>query len=188
MLSQRRGSSYSRELALAVSRGAPLTVGRYLELATFGDVIALYKYWFYDVRRGSDVTPKAVKQLLFPTRMLRNASAHNGNLLDTLGKRLARPIGSIAGIAREVYGVDAELVALTRRFPIVHDLTALLRCHDTLVSGSDSRDDAANGLIVLSKRLTRHRGYFSKQAELANGLLVLGEIMVAASERLRVTP
>lgn len=183
-LAQGSGSSYSRELASAIIDGKPLTVGDYLELATFGGITALYKHWFYDTLGSTDPTAKAVKQLLFPTRTLRNASAHNGNVLDTLGKRLAKPIGAIATIAKKGYEVNAGLVDLTKRFPIVHDLTALLRCHDLLVAGSDSRADAARNLSAVAAKFSAHIDYFAKQAELANGMLALADLMASASDRL----
>ena len=116
--------------------------------------------------------------------MLRNAAAHNGNMLCTLGSKLRKPVGSISRIAVEELGIDHELVSLTKRAPIVHDFTALVLCYMHRVKSEDAREDAAERLQSLRRRFMAHRGYFSKQGELKNGLDMLSEIMDRAAGRL----
>lgn len=127
---------------------------------------------------------EAVKGLLFPAKALRNAAAHNGNMLSTLGSKLRKPVGSISKMAVEELGIDRELVSLTKRAPVVHDFTALVLCYMHMVKSEDARGDAAGQLRVLRRRFITHRDYFSKQSELKNGLAMLSEVMDRAADRL----
>lgn len=179
-----RGSSYTRGLAKKYGRREAMYVWSYLELASFGDILALYKFYFYDLRGKRDKKAESVKQFLFPVKALRNVAAHNGNVLNTIGQKLPKPIGAISKAAREELGIDGELVALTRRFPIVHDFTALILCFDRLVEDAGARTEQAERLRKLRHRFLRHIHYFSKQAELNQGMRMLVEIMESGSERL----
>lgn len=176
------GSSYTRGLVEKYGDPGHMAVWSYLELASFGGVISLYKYYVFErqAMRGKE----AVKGLLFPTKALRNAAAHNGNMLSTLGSKLRKPVGSISRMAVEELGIDRELVSLTKRAPIVHDFTALALCYMHMVKSEDARGDAAEQLRALRRRFMAHRGYFSKQGELKNGLAMLSEVMDRAAGRL----
>lgn len=127
---------------------------------------------------------EAVKGLLFPTKALRNAAAHNGNMLSTIGSKLKKPVGSISKMAIEELGIDRELVSLTKRAPIVHDFTALALCYIHLVKSEGARKDAAEKFLALRRRFMAHIDYFSKQGELRNGLAMLSEVMDRAAGRL----
>ena len=176
------GSSYTRGLVEKYGDPGHMAVWSYLELASFGGVISLYKYYVFERRAMKD--EEAVKGLLFPTKALRNAAAHNGNMLSTLGSKLRKPVGSISRMAVEELGIDRELVSLTKRAPIVHDFTALALCYMHLVKSEDARGDAAERLRALRRRFMAHRDYFSKQGELKNGLAMLSEVMDRAAGRL----
>lgn len=102
------GSSYTRGLVEKYGDPGHMAVWSYLELASFGGVISLYKHYVFERRTMKD--EEAVKGLLFPTKALRNAAAHNGNMLSTLGSKLRKPVGSISRMAVEELGIDRELV------------------------------------------------------------------------------
>ncbi len=176
------GSSYTRGLVEKYGDPGHMAVWSYLELASFGGVISLYKYYVFERQAMKD--EEAVKGLLFPTKALRNAAAHNGNMLGALGSKLRKPVGSISRMAVEELGIDRELVSLTKRAPIVHDFTALTLCYMHLVKSEDARRDAAEKLRALRRRFMAHRDYFSKQGELKNGLAMLSEVMDRAADRL----
>lgn len=176
------GSSYTRGLVEKYGDPEHMAVWSYLELASFGGVISLYKYYVFE--RCATRDEEAVKGLLFPTKALRNAAAHNGNMLSTLGSKLRKPVGSISKMAIEELGIDRELVSLTKRAPIVHDFTALALCYMHLVKSEGARKDAAEKLLALRRRFMAHIDYFSKQGELKNGLAMLSEIMDRAAGRL----
>lgn len=175
-------SNYTRDLANKYGRREDMYVWNYLELVSFGGIIALYKFYFYDLRRGRSKEAESVKQLLFPVKALRNAAAHNGNVLNTIGQRLQRPVGAIAAAAREELGIDHELVALTRRFPVVHDFTALVLCFDRIVDDANARSEKAASLCALRERLLEHADYFMKQVELSQGIKMLSEVMRSGAE------
>lgn len=176
------GSSYTRGLVEKYGDPGHMTVWSYLELASFGGVISLYKYYVFELRTMKD--EEAVKGLLFPTKALRNAAAHNGNMLSTIGSKLKKPVGSISKMAIEELGIDRELVSLTKRAPIVHDFTALALCYIHLVKSEGARKDAAEKFLALRRRFMAHIDYFSKQGELRNGLAMLSEVMDRAAGRL----
>ena len=102
------GSSYTRGLVEKYGDPGHMAVWSYLELASFGGVISLYKYYVFERRAMKD--EEAVKGLLFPTKALRNAAAHNGNMLSALGSKLRKSVGSISRMAVEELGIDRELV------------------------------------------------------------------------------
>lgn len=176
------GSSYTRGLVEKYGDPGHMAVWSYLELTSFGGVISLYKYYVFERQAMKD--EEAVKGLLFPTKALRNAAAHNGNMLSALGSKLRKPVGSISRMAVEELGIDRELVSLTKRAPIVHDFTALALCYMRLVKSEDARGDAAERLRALRRRFMAHKGYFSKQGELKNALAMLSEVMDRAADRL----
>ena len=181
-------SNYTRDLAKKYGRREDMYVWNYLELVSFGGIIALYKFYFYDLGRGRSEEAESVKQLLFPVKALRNAAAHNGNVMNTIGQRLQKPVGAIARAAREELGIDQELVALTRRSPIIHDFTALVLCFDRIVDDASARSEKAAALRILRERLLEHIEYFDKQVELNRGIRMLGEIMRLGANKISVSP
>lgn len=176
------GSPYAR--GLVEKYGTPDTwrPGATSSSRPSGGVISPYKHYVFERRAMKD--EGAVKSLLFPTKALRNAAAHNGSMLSTLGSKLRKPVGSISRMAVEELGIDRELVSLTKRAPIVHDFTALALCYMHLVKSEDARGDAAERLQALRRRFMAHRDHFSKQGELKNGLDMLSEVMDRAAGRL----
>ena len=183
-ISRLSSSQYSRRLAGKYGSLGKMAYWNFFELATFGDIIGLYKYYYFELGRDKDQRAKRVKQLLFPVRALRNAAAHNSCLLNTLRDRLSKPIGAIARTLINEYEMDRELVTLTRRVPLIHDFSALLMCYDVLVRSGHSRSVCARRLRVLSKRLSRNKEYFDKQAEVSKGLEMLTALCEAFADRL----
>lgn len=177
-------SNYTRDLANKYGRREDMYVWNYLELVSFGGIIALYKFYFYDLKKGQSRKAGSVKQLLFPVKALRNAAAHNGNVMNTIGQRLQKPVGAIATAAREELEINRELVALTRRFPVVHDFTALVLCFDRIVDDADARSEKAASLRTLRERFLAHIDYFEKQIELDQGIRMLGEVMRSGADEI----
>lgn len=161
------GSSYSRNLARKYGQREDMAYWNLLELISFGDIIAFYKYYFIDLNGGVDPTAKRVKQLLFPTKTLRNAAAHNSCLLNGLRDRIKKPVGIIPSLLVGEYGLDKELVSSTRRVPLIHDFSALLISYDAIVCSDKSRETCAARLHKLDERMGRNRKMFVKQPEVA---------------------
>lgn len=123
-------SNYTRDLAKKYGRRENMYVWNYLELVSFGGIIALYKFYFYDLKKGQSKKAESVKQLLFPVKALRNAAAHNGNVMNTIGAappeaRRRHRNGSEGG-ARNRPGARRPHEALPRRSRL-HRARALLR-------------------------------------------------------------
>lgn len=153
-----------------------------MELSSFGGIIAFYKYCAYGCHMN-EANPE-LRPLLFPTKTLRNAAAHNSSLLTTLGSRLSKPVGTISKRAKDKLGIDKDLVALTRRAPIVHDFMALLLCYLELIKADGAREDARTWLVKLNRHFTVNVDYFSKQENLKNGLEALMAAMISAANLL----
>lgn len=164
-ISHLAGSSYSRNVAGKYGEAGSMAVWNFMELVPFGELISFYKYFFIERGEVRDRIARKVKPLLFPAKTLRNAAAHNNCILNAMRDRLSKPVGVIAKSLRDDYGYDAELVGLTRRVPVVHDLSALLICYDHIVEGPGIRADRARDMRALRQRLTRHLDFFSKQPE-----------------------
>lgn len=170
-------SSYSRKVARKYGEAERMAVWNLMELASFGDIISLYKFCSIERAQQKDVTAQAVKPLLFPAKTLRNAAAHNSCLLHGLRDRLSAPVGAIAKTLRDEYGYDAAEVAETKRVPVVHDLSALLICYDRIVEGPGIRCDRVAEMRLLRARLLRHIDYFSKQPEVVAAITFAAELL-----------
>ena len=182
-ISRLSNSQYSRKLANKYGRVGQMAYWHFMELATFGDIIGLYKYYFIERGRSQDATVKRVKQLLFPIRMLRNAAAHNSCLLNTLRDKLSKPLGSISKTLIDSYRIDTELVQLTKRIPLIHDFSALLICYDILVKSERSRNVCSERLAQLERRIAKNLHYFSKQSEIYKSLKMLLNLLSVFAER-----
>lgn len=177
-------SSYSRKVAKKYGEAGRMAVWNLMELASFGDIISLYKFCFVERSERRDVTAQAVKPLLFPAKTLRNAAAHNSCLLHGLRDRLSAPVGAIAKTLRDEYGYDAEEVAGTKRVPVVHDLSAMLICYDRIVEAQGIRCEKAGEMRLLRTRLTRHIDYFSKQPEVVASITFAAKLLEGFADSL----
>ncbi len=181
-------SSYSRKIARKYGSPGRMAAWNLMELASFGDIISLYKYCLIERAGRKDETAQAVKPLLFPAKTLRNAAAHNSCLMHGLRDRLSAPVGAIAKALRDEYGYGAEEVAATKRVPIVHDLSALLICYDRVVEGTDIRHERAAEMRLLEGRLTRHLDYFSKQPEVTAAVSFMADLLEGFADALEGHP
>lgn len=170
-------STYSRKIAEKYGEVGSMAIWNLVELASFGDIISLYKFFFIERVPRRDETAQKVKQLLFPAKTLRNAAAHNSCLLNGMRDRLSKPVGSIAKTLREEYDFEAEPVAYTKRVPLVHDLSALLICYDHVVAGSGIRRNRATEMRRLSSRLMLNSQYFEKQPEVSMALSFVSALL-----------
>lgn len=179
-------SCYSRGLASKYGDPTAMAAWNYVEMASFGDLIAFYKYYFLDYHKNMDgwsvpQEAKATKKLLFPTKTLRNAAAHNDCILNSLKQPLKKPVGDISKALIEKYGMEREPTRSTRAVPFIHDLSALLITYDIIVPTSGARDDCAHDLMRLSDRFSRHSEYFLKQGDLSQALLFVRRLTLRFS-------
>jgi hypothetical protein len=178
-ITQLEASSYSHDVAQKYGKRGKMAYWNFLELATFGDIIAFYKYCFIELGGGTDATAKRIKPLLFPAKALRNAAAHNSNLLGGLRQKSKKPVGRIASLLKKEYGLDEELVNKTRRVPVVHDFGALLLTYDAIVASGSSKQRCAEKLKQLSENLVANVDMFAKQPEVYECLLCLSKMASA---------
>lgn len=171
-------SSYSRKIANKYGDASSMAVWNFMELASFGDLISFYKYYFIErPAERKDRVARKVKPMLFPAKTLRNAAAHNSCLMHGMRDRLSAPVGAISKSLKDDYGIAAGTVSGTRRVPLVHDLSALLICYDNVVEGPGIRRDRARDMRSLRSRLTRNIDYFVKQPEIVAVISTLAELL-----------
>ena len=144
----------------------------FVELASFGDVIAFYKYLAFDsnveISNEERARAKKIKRLLFPTKTLRNAAAHNDCLLNGMRRRLKKPIGFIRTTLIEEYCLPSGVVNPSWRVPVVHDLSALLICLDSAVVSEGVKLSRSSELAELRERFGRNLEYYRAQPEILN--------------------
>ena len=177
-------SSYSKHVAEKYGHRRSMSYWAFLELATFGDIISFYKYYFNDVKNTKDESARRIKRTLFPTKVLRNAAAHNSCLLHELRTRSKQPVGKISQFIVENCDIDPGLIASTKRVPVVHDFGAMLITYDAIVISDSSRSEMASMLSNLSSRFMQHIDYFAKQAEVEQALRMISEMARAFSFRM----
>ena len=115
---------------------------------------------------------------------LRNAAAHNSCLLHELRARSKQPVGQISQFIARNCGIDADLIASTKRVPVVHDFGAMLITYDAIVISNSSRSEMATMLSNLSSRFMQHIDYFAKQAEVEQALRMISEMAKAFAIRM----
>lgn len=177
-------SSYSKKLANKYGVKEPLAAWNYLEMASFGDIISFFKFYFFDYsEKARGISEKKVKPLLFPAKTLRNAAAHNSCLLNGLREKLSKPVGSIAQELKIGYGMEHETVANTRRIPVVHDLSALLICYDVIVQAPGIKRRRAQTMKDLAESFASNIVLEAKQPEVRNVLLFISKLLNTFSAR-----
>jgi hypothetical protein len=175
-ISQLETSSYSHGIAKKYGTRGKMAYWNFLELATFGDIIAFYKYYFIELKGSTDATAKRIKPLLFPAKALRNAAAHNSNLLSGFRQKSKKPVGRIATFLKNEYKINEVLIDKTRRIPVIHDFGALMLTYDAIVPEGSSKLACAANLKRLSSNMAANIKLFTKQPEVYDGLLCLSEI------------
>lgn len=189
------GSSfYSRDLVRKYGRVAVMEPWHFMEMASFGDFIAFYKYLFFD---SSDhrhfkicqdcaedaAVAKRIKKLLFPAKTLRNAAAHNDCLLNGLKRRMGEPFKPIRNFLIKECDLSETIVENAWKTSVVHDYTALLICYDLVVPNGETKSRAAQNMRVAGSALRTNMDYYSDQENVLNVLQLLSLIIECLSDR-----
>lgn len=164
-------STYTRTLARAWQLYAPLPIGQFIEMLSFGDLIKFYKYFFLDYVMHKNCVAKEIKGLLFPTKTLRNAAAHNDSLLHCARKSLPKPKTEIWRILQNQYSMPAETFGHIKKIPFTHDLAALMICYDKIVLGNDTRARLAQKIELIFPDICFLASEVSKHDRLQHMLL-----------------
>lgn len=132
-----------------------------IEVMSFGDFINLYKLYYE--RYPSE---QSVSDLLWSARILRNASAHNNCLLNSLKKpynirirrnwEVTKYVSQIPGIKR-----DSRIRKMSN--PVVYDLVVTIHLFNCIVSSEQVKSHTMTELKgLLENRFTKYEEYFVK--------------------------
>ncbi|MEE0706237.1 MAG: Abi family protein [Adlercreutzia sp.] len=186
-------SFYSKKLVEKYGDPEKMLPWHFLEMASFGDTVAFYKFMFFDfaeqtvgidIRDAADLfDAKRIKQFLFPARTLRNAAAHNDCLLHALNYRMKKPLKKIKECLLEECGLERELVENAWKINVVHDFAALLLCFDVVVPGGDTKERTARGLISLEESIGLNREFYELQNGVRDALSLMAEISLSFAEK-----
>lgn len=189
------GSSfYSRKLFEKYGQIEKMEPWHFMEMASFGDFIAFYKFLFFDFKRNTAVkadkdifkdasNAKKVKNYLFPAKTLRNAAAHNDCLLNTLKHKLRSPKAQIRDYLKTLPTLDKQLIDLSWKTSLVHDYASLLICYDYIIPHSKTKKVASNRLGATANKLLENSTFYEKHVAISNPLKLLAGISISFSQR-----
>lgn len=192
-------SFYSRKLVEKYGDLTTMEPWHFMEMASFGDFISFYKFIIFDSaekeiierRPGSRqdaTTAKFIKNLLFPTKTLRNAAAHNDCLLNSLKERMHRPVKKIRDLLIGPYGLGTTEVNRSWQTPVVHDLAALLISYDRVVPFGETKQRAGHTLNQIQIVMKNNTSFYLSQEEVKNALALIGNMAACFSNKYLTAP
>lgn len=187
-------SHYSKKLVEKYGALDVMKPWHFMEMASFGDFIAFYKFLFFDsceheqLKRCSasaeDVrNARKIRRLLFPAKTLRNAAAHNDCLLNSLKRRMIGPIKTIYDYLLDNCEIQKIFIDKSWRVPAVHDYSALLICYELIVPDGETKARAARNMQEVSSVMGENLSYYEEQDEVFSALKLLAELTGCFSER-----
>lgn len=141
-----------------------------IEVLSFGDFVKLFQL-YYDLY--PDTKSKTIINLLWPLKFIRNASAHNNCLLNTLRKpylhthlfnnkkNTIEPNKELVSLLTKVPNVSKNTRKKKIANPIIHDFIASLFLFNEVCSSQTLKEKQFNNLTnLLNERFCRHKDYF----------------------------
>ena len=133
-----------------------------IEVMSFGQFVNLYSL-FYE---RNDSFGSSYCGLLYPVKMLRNASAHNNCLINQLRAPYSRkvaPVSELKSYIRQIDGVKTKSVDKQLQHPSIHDFLALLYLYCAVVPNPTKQKGLEQLWELISVRIPRNKGYYEKQ-------------------------
>ncbi len=135
-----------------------------IEILSFGDFLRFYKFYFDAY--SSDKKYGIYHEMAYCVRILRNASAHNNCMLNTL--RI--PYNTRFKPNRQVQANIAKLNLISKnthknlfKSPLLHDFLAMLILFDQVCTSKALKNARKKDLINFLQRCKKHKDYFIKE-------------------------
>lgn len=147
-----------------------------IEVMSFGDFIALYRLYYETYPSKDDLS-----NFLFSVKKLRNATAHNNCLLNSLKKPYGRRINPNKKYTTYLstyfdFGPRIKKNKMTNA--VIHDIVVSIHTFSTVVSSqSVKRHSLAALRSLIHKRMARNRHYFSKNEEIKSSYWFIRKIV-----------
>lgn len=187
-------SRYSRKLVEKYGTLGAMQPWHFMEMASFGDFIAFFKFLFFDseerdrLKRCPNVAAdmqnaQHIKRLLFPAKTLRNAAAHNDCLLNELKRRMKEPIKSIHKYLIELDDISKLTIDKAWQIPAVHDYASLLICYELLVPNGETKVRVAREMLESANSFSENLSYYEGQDNVLCALTLIAEVTKCFSKR-----
>ncbi|MEC4273421.1 Abi family protein [Adlercreutzia sp. R25] len=191
-------SRYSKRLVEKYGSLEIMQPWHFMEMASFGDFIAFYKFLFFDsgehdqLKHCSEVAKDVrnaqhIKRLLFPAKTLRNAAAHNDYLLNDLKHRMKEPIKSIYKHLIELYDIPKTTIDKSWKTPAAHDYASLLICYGLIVPDGETKTRAARKMHEGFCALSQNLSYYREQDDVFCSLELIAKLTDCFSKRWQIS-
>lgn len=149
-------------------------IWNYLEIISLGTLCDFYHY-YYNIYDKNEIK---LDPFLYSVRIIRNISAHNNCLLNSIGKSFInftvnKRLSSF--ISNSKYFSKNQIDKL--KIPIIHDFAALLYTFNYFVSNDKMIKHTYDDLRTFISRLKRNIAYFDKHLNIKNNLLFLEKLV-----------
>lgn len=192
---QHLGSSrYSKRLVEKYGTLGVMQPWHFMEMASFGDFIAFFKFLFFDskerdqLKRCPNVTvdmknAQHIKRLLFPAKTLRNAAAHNDCLLNELKRRMKEPLKPIYKYLIGLGDISKLTIDKAWQIPAVHDYASLLICYELIVPNGETKVRVAREMLENANSFSENLSYYEGQDNVFCALTLIAEMTKCFSKR-----
>lgn len=176
LLQQQNSSGYSRDLLSKY--GTNFALWNIIEVLTFGDFENLYKTYFRKYPSKDDMS-----KFLWSCRIMRNASAHNNCLLNTLKKaygqdrfQINRELNQF--IAEHCPSITKDSRTKKLQNPVIHDFLIVVHLFAKIVTSPSIYEKTLSTLHGLThRRCLRNRGYFKTNTDISSSYLFLRVVL-----------
>lgn len=154
-----------------------LALWNLVEILSFGDFLKFYKFYFDKYGNGEH---KKIYSLAYCVRILRNASAHNNCILNTL----ERPYNDSFKPNKHLQTSLAKMpnIAKTTRQkintnPALHDFIALIMLFCRLCASAKMKRARKKDCLILLKRFKKNEHYFSNNNFIASQFVAFAKMV-----------
>lgn len=152
-----------------------LALWNLVEILSFGDFLKFYKFYFDKYGNGEY---KKIYSLAYCVRILRNASAHNNCILNTL----KRPYNDRFKPNKHLQTSLAKMPKSTRQKintnPALHDFIALIMLFNRLCASVRMKRARQKDCLILLKRFKKNRHYFSDNNFIASQFVAFAKMNI----------
>ncbi|STP11970.1 Abi protein [Helicobacter mustelae] len=184
ILHKSQSSSFIRNLLEKYNDN--LSLWNLLEVLDFGSFMEFFQFYFS--KYSQDKKTKEIYSLAFSARVLRNASAHNNCMLNTLRipyNKNFKPSSYINGRVSKIQIVSQATRKKLCTSPIMHDFLGLLFLLDEVCHSRTLKRARMKDLLSFLKRCKKHKEYFIRENFFTSRFAALAKIAIFMMKKSR---
>lgn len=146
-----------------------------VEVISFGDFAHFYHYYY-----SKYPDKKSLSNLVFPIKCIRNASAHNNCLLNSLRKpyMINRKSKDLSNRVARINGIPKALRKKMLKNPVIHDFICMLFVYDEIVTSKMMKMHSMRELNeLIGNRFVKNSSYFDNSIEIKESLRFIKSIV-----------